>query len=154
MPEARPLVVVDSGVLIAVLNREQGRYEKSRELLDEAEGGGVELWAPAVLLVEVLHWSHDARADESAARERLDDFLDSEWLNIVEVDKRMARLARRVVSSTRLNKGVDALYVATAVLVGASHVVSWDERLATVEYENIAGRNPSGSSQPRLELPD
>lgn len=37
--------VVDASVLIAHLNREEGRADRSRELLEDAEGGQIQLWA-------------------------------------------------------------------------------------------------------------
>jgi predicted nucleic acid-binding protein len=51
--------VVDASVLIAHLNREEGRYEKSRELLLDAEEGRAELWAPMIIQVEVTRWSRE-----------------------------------------------------------------------------------------------
>lgn len=41
--------VVDASVLIAHLHREEGRADRSRELLEDAEGGQIQLWAPVVI---------------------------------------------------------------------------------------------------------
>lgn len=97
----RPLRgVVDASVLIAHLNREEGRYEKSRELLLDAEEGRVELWAPIVIQVEVTRWSREVDPADADARGKLEAFLESDWLQAVEVDQRMARIARDVVAAT------------------------------------------------------
>lgn len=145
--------VVDAGVLIAYLNREEGRYEQSRDLLDEAEDGRVELWAPMVIQVEVSRWSNDAPIRDTESQRNLEDFLESEWLRLVEVDRRMARIARDVVATTTVRTGVDALYVATAVLVKAPVVYSWDGRIAGATYREVRGKTPPGASEPKLDLP-
>lgn len=144
--------VVDASVLIAHLNREEGRYDKSRELLQDAEDGRVELWAPMVIQVEVTRWSKDADPRDPEARAKLDAFLESEWLHLVEVDRRMARIARGVVATTPVKTGIDALYVATAVIVDAATVYTWDERLQAVGYGAVHGAPPPGSPAPRLDF--
>lgn len=144
--------VVDAGVLIAFLNREEDRYERSRDLLGDAEEGSIELWAPMVIQVEVLRWTKDADPADPEARAKLDDFLNSEWLHVVEVDRRMARIARDVVAATTVATGVDALYVATAVIVEATAVYAWDDRIVGANYEGVEGLEPPGSPEPRLDL--
>lgn len=144
--------VIDASVLIAHLNREEGRYEKSRELLLDAEEGRVELWAPMVIQVEVSRWSQEVDPTDPDARSKLEAFLDSDWLQLVEVDRRMAKMARDVVATTAVKTGVDALYVATALIVEARAVFTWDDRLQTVEYQGVEGREPPGAAAPRLDL--
>jgi predicted nucleic acid-binding protein len=144
--------VVDASVLIAHLNREEGRYEKSRELLLDAEEGRVEVWAPMVIQVEVTRWSREVDPTDAEARDKLDAFLDSDWLQVVEVDRRMAKMARDVVATTPVRTGVDALYVATALIVDAPVVFTWDDRLQAVRYEAVEGAEPPGAVAPRLDL--
>lgn len=144
--------VVDASVLIAHLNLEEGRYEKSRELLLDAEEGRVELWAPMVIQVEVTRWSREADPTDAEARDKLDGFLDSDWLQVVEVDRRMAKIARDVVATTPVRTGIDALYVATALIVEARIVFTWDDRLQAVQYEGVEGAEPPGAAVPRLDL--
>lgn len=144
--------VVDASVLIAVLNREEDRFEKSRELLLDAEEDRVELWAPMVIQVEVGRWSREADPADPEARAKLESFLDSDWLRVVEVDRRMARIARDVVASTTVRTGVDALYVATAVIVEARDVFTWDDRLGDVLSEGVEGSEPPGAAAPRLDV--
>ena len=144
--------VTDASVLIAHLNREAGRYEKSRELLIDAEEGRVALWAPLVIQVEVSRWSREVDPADPDARSKLEAFLDSDWLGVVEVDRRMARIARDVVATTSVKTGIDALYVATAVIVGARAVFTWDDQLQTVQYQGVEGLAPPGAAAPRLDL--
>jgi predicted nucleic acid-binding protein len=144
--------VVDASVLIAHRNREEWRYEKSRELLLDAEEGRVELWAPMVIQVEVTRWSQEVDPSAAEARAKLDAFLESDWLHVVEVDRRMAKIARDVVAATPVRTGVDALYVATAVIFDAQTVFTWDDRLQAVEYEAVKGAEPPGATTPRLDL--
>jgi predicted nucleic acid-binding protein len=144
--------VVDASVLIAHLNREEGRYEKSRELLLDAEEGRVELWAPMVIQVEVTRWSREVDPTDAEARDKLDAFLDSDWLQVVEVDRRMAKMAREVVATTPVRTGIDALYVATALIVEAPVVFTWDDRLQAAQYEAVGGAEPPGALAPRLDL--
>lgn len=152
MADRSSRAVVDASVLIAHLNREEGRFSKSGELLVDAEAGRLELWAPMVIQVEVARWSKDADPTDAEARANLEAFLESDWLHVVEVDRRMARIARDVVATTSVRTGVDALYVATAVIVEARTVFTWDERLQAVDYEGIGGAEPPGAVEPQLDL--
>lgn len=154
MADRSTRAVVDASVLIAHLNREEGRSDKSRELLTDAEAGRLDLWAPMVIHVEVTRWSKDADPTDSEAQAKLDAFLESDWLHVVEVDRRMARIARDVVAKTSVKTGVDALYVATAVIVEARTVYTWDDRLQAVDYEGITGAEPPGAVEPQLDLED
>lgn len=63
----------------------------------------------------------------------------------------MARIARDVVARTSVKTGVDALYVATAVIVEARTVYTWDDRLR-VDYEGVTGAEPPGAVEPQLDL--
>lgn len=144
--------VVDAGVLIAFLNADEDGHARSRELLADAEEGRVELWAPAVLLVEVSRWSRDGDPADPDDRDKLEDFLEQPWLKIMEIDRRLARVARDVVATTAVRTGVDALYIATAKLLGITTVYSWDSRLLSVDYLGVQGREPPGSREPRLDL--
>lgn len=152
MADRSSRAVVDASVLIAHLNREEGRFDKSRELLTDAEAGRLELWAPMVIQVEVIRWSKDADPTDPEARAKLDAFLESDWLHVVEVDRRMARIARDVVTKTSVKTGVDALYVATAVIVEAGTVYTWDDRIQAVDYEGVSGAEPPGAIAPQLDL--
>lgn len=152
MAADRPRCVVDAGVIIAFLNREEGRFQRSKELFDEAEDGAMELWAPAVLLAEVSRWSVDADLADDGSVADLDAFLESPWLQIVDVDRRMARMARAIVRQTTVRTGIDALYVATAVIAQAPFIMSWDQRILDVRYDDVAGTEPPGSRSPRLPL--
>lgn len=91
--------------------------------------------------------------ETSQARAKLEDFLDSDWMRVVEVDRRMAQIARGVVATTPVRTGVDALYVATAVIVEAPVVYAWDDRVLKIEYQGVKGAKPPGSRMPRLDLP-
>jgi predicted nucleic acid-binding protein len=144
--------VLDASVLIAHLNREEGRYEKSRDLLIDAEAGRLALWAPMVIQVEVTRWSRDVDPTDAEARGKLEAFLDSDWLQMVEVDRRMAKIARDVVARTPVRTGVDALYIATAVIIEARTVFTWDDRLQAAEYEGVRGTQPPGTATPQLDL--
>lgn len=144
--------VVDASVLIAHLNREEGHYENSRDLLIDAEEGRLALWAPMVIQVEVTRWSREVDPTDAEARSKLEAFLNSGWLQVVEVDRRMAKIARDVVATTPVRTGIDALYIATAVIVEARTVFIWDDRLQTAEYEGVQGAQPPGAAAPRLDL--
>jgi len=64
----------------------------------------------------------------------------------------MAKMARDVVATTAVRTGIEALYVATAVMVEASVVYSWDERMLQSEYRAVKIMEPLGSATPRLDL--
>lgn len=144
--------VVDASVLIAHLNKELDRYEKSRDLLVEAERGRIELWAPMVIQVEVSRWSNEAEPSDQQARNKLSAFLDSDWLHLVEVDRRMARIARDIVATTSVRTGVDALYIATAVIVDAPTVFTWDARMLEAAHDQVVCLSPLGAAEPTLDF--
>ncbi len=146
--------VVDAGVLIAFLNREEGRYERSRELLKRAQDGDIQLWAPAVILVEVARWTSDADPQDLVSADKLDAFLDSDWLRIVEVDRRLATIARRVLAATRIRKGVDALYIAAAVAAQATQVLSWDDGVIGEQFQGVTAIEPPELQGRQLDLLD
>ena len=64
----------------------------------------------------------------------------------------MARIARDVVATTSVKTGIDALYVATAVIVGARAAFTRDDQLQTVQYQGVEGLAPPGAAAPRLDL--
>lgn len=65
----------------------------------------------------------------------------------------MAKLARDVVATTPVRTGVDALYVATALIVEAPVVFTWDDRLQAVRYEAVEGAEPPGAVAHRSATP-
>lgn len=144
--------VVDAGVLIALLNREEGRWEKSRDLVEDAEEGRIELWAPMVIQVEVCRWSREVDKADPEARANLEDFIENEWLNLIEVDRQLSRVARDVVATTTVRTGVDALYVAAADRLDIDVVYAWDDRVIETVYKNVRGAEPPGSPTPKLDF--
>jgi hypothetical protein len=56
-------------VLIAFLNREERRYEESRGLLQDAEEGLIQLWAPTVILDAPVVFTWDDRILETEYRD-------------------------------------------------------------------------------------
>ena len=64
----------------------------------------------------------------------------------------MAKMAREVVATTPVRTGIDALYVATALIVEAPVVFTWDDRLQAAQYEAVGGAEPPGALAPRLDL--
>lgn len=144
--------VVDASVLIAHLNREPGRYQDSLDLLMDAEEGTVDLWAPMLIQVEVSHWAREVEVDDPDLHGRLAAYLESGWLRLVEVDRRMSETARDVIATTGVGTAVEACYVATAALVGAPVVFTWDADLGAVRYRDVTGMQPPGSLTPRLDL--
>jgi predicted nucleic acid-binding protein len=142
--------VVDASVIIAALNPDEEHHTVCRELLEDAERGHIELWAPNVVLVEVGRWTRDADPADATSRAKLEAFLDSPWLHTIEVTRAMIDLARAVVAETTVRTGIDGLYVAAAVLLGHTTVFAVDDRIEAATFRDVEGRRPPGATAPTL----
>jgi predicted nucleic acid-binding protein len=132
------------------LNPDEEHHTVCRELLEDAERGHIELWAPNVVLVEVGRWTREADPADPTSRAQLEAFLDSPWLHTIEVTRAMINLARDVVAETTVRTGIDGLYVATAVMLGHTTVFAVDDRIETATFRDVEGRRPPGATAPTL----
>jgi predicted nucleic acid-binding protein len=117
-----PRLILDSGAIIALSRRDS----RARTELDHADRAGVHVSIPAVVLAETLRGS---------ARDANVNRIVRSIGEVVAVDDPIARLAGALLGSTRSRATIDAIVVATAVMLGGAVILTSDPddlgRLAT-----------------------
>jgi predicted nucleic acid-binding protein len=117
-------VVVDASVWVSALVPEDVHHAASHRWLEARLREGALLVAPVILLAEVGGAVARRTGDIALGRQAVDMLLAFPTLRLAPVDDRLGSEAALLAAQLRL-RGVDAVYVATAILVGAP-LVTWD----------------------------
>jgi len=125
------VVYYDTCVVVAYFKQEQfteNRYDRARHLFDEASKGSVRLYTSAITLAEVYRGLAD---DYDVQKEKLvQAFFSHSWNRIVETNRRVADEARKLMQNMKRQghtlKVADAIQLASAIVVGASRVYTFD----------------------------
>ena len=118
------LTVVDAGVVIAVLDRDDLHHESARKALGAARDRHDGLAVPASALAEALVGA--ARQGDEAIGIVI-DFVRRLPASVVPVDEAVAMAAARLRARHGAKlKLPDALVIATAEVQGASHLLTTD----------------------------
>ena len=120
------VIVVDAGVVIAVLDASDAHHAAARAALHDALATGAALVLPASAYAEVL--VAPFRRDGDAATV-VDSFVDALPAKVQPITRPIARAAAqlRAQHGARLRLP-DALVVATALDLGADHLLTTDRR--------------------------
>lgn len=118
------LIVLDAGVVIALLDADDVHHRAAKQALAEARAAGASFVLPASAYAEVLVAPHDTGLEAVA---KADGFVDAlpatvEWATR-EVAAQAASLRASHGPSLRLP---DALVVATAIVLGAERILTTD----------------------------
>ncbi len=116
----------ENSVFVAWLNREAGRFDVCDAILRAAEKGEVHIVTSAITLVELFGYSLRDLQDGNITLDRMqeierriDDLFQVEYIEIVSVDRLIARRAhdlRRDVSQLRNRRKLpDAIHLASAL---------------------------------------
>jgi len=124
------LIVVDAGVIIAVLDGGDVHHAAAREALRAALSGGADLVLPASAYAEILVTPLRRGASAAAA---VDSLVDSLPASVQPITRPIARAAARLRArhGARLRLP-DALVVATAQELRAERLLTTDRRWAKV----------------------
>jgi len=123
------LTVVDAGVLIAILDRDDAHHVAAREALSSASGAE-ELVLPASAYAEMLVLPH--RLGPEAVRQA-DAFVDDLPARIEPASREIASAAAGLrAQHGRSLKLADALVIATARVIGADRVLTTDRQWPVV----------------------
>jgi len=118
------LTVIDAGVIIAVLDRDDVHHVPAREALGTARARGEQLVVPASAYAEILVAPLRAGPERG---DSIDDFLEALPASIEPVSRAIARRAAEIRakhgSRVRLP---DALVIATAAVLDAERVLTTD----------------------------
>ncbi|SNB60871.1 type II toxin-antitoxin system VapC family toxin [Thermoflexus hugenholtzii] len=117
-------MVVDASVWVSALVPSDVHHAASRRWLEARLREGMPLVAPVILLAEVGGAIARRTGDTRLGRQAIDMLLAFPTLRLTPIDDNLGGEAALLAARLRL-RGVDAVYVATAVLVGAP-LVTWD----------------------------
>lgn len=127
MTTSSPSVVyIESSVFIALIQKEANRFEDCRAALREAEVGQTRAITSSLTIAEVVKGKDGLITPESEAK--VAAFFQHEWLKVVWVDRRVAEEARRLSRELGL-KPPDAIHVATAILLKANRLFTYDKKI-------------------------
>jgi predicted nucleic acid-binding protein len=120
------LIVVDAGVIIAVLDATDTHHANARWSLAEFRARSDDLILPATVYAEVMVGALAAGASAAAT---LDEFIDALPARIEPVTRDIARAAGglRAEHGRRLRLP-DALVIATAIVLRADRVITTDSK--------------------------
>jgi predicted nucleic acid-binding protein len=120
-------VVIDTNVFLAVQNKEVGRYDASKALLDAVDSGEFEGLVSAISLAELCS-GYYAAGDQRGREELLAHLSGRGHFKAVPLDSKLADISGSVRAQTGL-KLPDAIIIATGVALAAS-VITYDEELS------------------------
>ena len=124
------VTVVDAGVVIAVLDRNDAHHQSAARALDAARARGDQLVLPASAYSEVL--VRPSRAGHDAIG-IVDAVVDGLPLSIEPINRRIAAAAAAIRASYgRSLRLPDALVLATAQALHAERLLTTDARLPVV----------------------
>jgi predicted nucleic acid-binding protein len=120
------LTVLDAGVLIAVLNADDVHHDRARKSLAALRDRGDRLVVPASAYAEILV---APLRESTATGDAVDAFIEALPAAVEPATRIVARRAAelRARHGTRVRLP-DALVIATAIVLGASRVVTTDAR--------------------------
>lgn len=140
---------------------EQNRGQMCRTVIGQAERGKLEIWTPALAIVETVAKSEIRRLSEEKVRA----FFEHEYVFVVSLDTEMADVARGLLQQ-KLDRSLpwlrpaDATYVATAAIGNIDELHAFDGPLSklTGQFKTHDGRlitirepQLSAASAPLLE---
>lgn len=126
--DARERIGLDTSVLIYYLNHHERYFSTCQRLVREIEFGRLRGVISAITEMEVLvHPLAERRSQVVNDIEQL--FRRLRWLDIVPVDRALARQAASLRADTRL-RGLDAIIATTALAAGCRYIVGNDRQFA------------------------
>lgn len=135
------LIVLDTGIVIAVLDSRDPFHGAARRRLSAARDAGDEFLLPVIAYAEALV---GAISGGRGAESILESFLDELPARIVPADRRISRAAATLRARAALRRRgkqlrlPDALIIATAIVEGAERVITTD-----AGWPRLAGRRPT-----------
>lgn len=131
MPKSRPVekVVLETTAWVALLDDEEGRAEHVERLLLKAAAGEAQIYTSAITTTEITKGpkaDDPPLTDEQAAT--FASFLEREYVTQVSVDPIVAEKGKQLRRADHGLRTPDAIHVATAVVIGAGVLYTYDKR--------------------------
>ncbi len=136
----------DACAWIALIQREEGRFEQCKDVFEMAQAHKVEIWTSAFTLAEVYKRrcnpdiSQPVSGLEVAQDAQFEDFILQDCVNLAQVDVDVGTIARRLLRShPEIGKPQDAIHIATALLNNIDQLHTFD-RADLLGLDNALGR--------------
>jgi predicted nucleic acid-binding protein len=116
----------DSCVFIHRIQKTTDHYAILKSITDDAEAGRITIVTSTLTLAEVVKCDTTLQPTE---QERLvSEFFKNPYLDIRQVDRKVAELARTIVRNNRL-KPPDAIHIATAALMNTAEFNTYEDKM-------------------------
>jgi predicted nucleic acid-binding protein len=132
-------VLIDTGVLVSVLNKEKG-YESSFDLLEKVRHKKIEGFISVMTIAEIISIYRRLGEEETImAKASIESLIGED--RIVPITKQLAEIAGGVKAEYRVSLG-DAFIIATAVSIGCEYLISLDPEIKQVDGKLIKVKEP------------
>ncbi|MBV8895030.1 MAG: PIN domain-containing protein [Acidobacteriaceae bacterium] len=115
----KPRFYWDACMWIALIKREQTRFEACAHVIEQAQRGEVEIWTSAFTYAEVFKRSCSGLSVgiDPTDDKPFEDYLEQDFVTLIQVDADVGRAARRLLREhVVLAKPQDAIHLASALL--------------------------------------
>lgn len=143
----------DSAAFIAWIQKEEGRVEQLRAVLEAADRGETEIWTSALTIAEVL-WPKgrpEIRGITARQRSTVRGMFRRPSIKIIQVDRQVAELAQDVVWDHGV-KPKDAIHVASCLRWEIPLLETFDGPLGDMDGKIAEGKLVLRIAEPRWEV--
>ncbi|MDX2103325.1 MAG: PIN domain-containing protein [Alphaproteobacteria bacterium] len=127
----KPRYYWDACMWIALIKREQGRFDACSYLIEQAQRGKIEIWTSAFTYAEVYkrNCSGASAGIDAADDSSFEDYIEQEFVQLVQVDSDVGRAARRLLRQyPSIGKPQDAVHIASALLLDVHELHTFDRQ--------------------------
>lgn len=161
MPKPTPKFYWDACSWIGLINQESAKHRELRLVWERAKRGECDLYTSAYTYLEVVKAKSPASdpLSQDESDKRIDDVLDQPFVQIVQLDTIVARLARRLrrIYPVELKQKGDAIHVASAAQVNVDALHTYDGSGPTGRSKllDLDGKVPRADGEKlRICMPD
>lgn len=129
MASSKKNVYWDTCTWLGLINEEPGKVDRCRYVIKEARSGNIQIWTSTFTLAEVFKKSCEGKSVALPETKDLDfeNFIEQEFLTLVQVDLDVGVLARRLLRKhPQLKKPSDAIHLATAAMSNVDELHTTD----------------------------
>jgi predicted nucleic acid-binding protein len=114
---------------IALIKREEGRFDRCRHIIEMAQRGEVQVWTSDFTLAEVFkrRCGSGMAGIDAVDDEAFEDYIEQDFVFRVQVDSDIGKAARRLLREhPTLNKPQDAIHLASALFYDIDELHTFD----------------------------
>jgi len=121
---------LDTGVFIGYFSCDsEDQHQKCATLINAAQSGDTRICTSAITLAEIIYLKNP-KTEEHKDHEKLDSFLENffklPFIDIIEYDRRIAKITRQLVRKYSLRASADAIHLASAIGIKADYFNTTD----------------------------